>query len=76
MSASIAEQTLAQSCEPDDMRRTLKLWCDVERLRLQVALCDLDLVETYARYKLVHPDELVVMMLEMGLTPPEQREVA
>lgn len=54
----------------DEMRRALALWCDVERARIALALNDLDLVEVYARYRLVPPDDLVVMMLDMGLTPP------
>lgn len=60
--------------DADDMRHALSLWCDVERARIALTLHDLNLVEVYARYRLVPPDELAVMMLEMGLTPPGYSE--
>lgn len=72
-SAAPAASSHAPSPTADDeLRHTLALWCDVERARIALTLHDLDLVEIYARYRLVPPDDLVAWMLRMGLTPPER----
>lgn len=76
LNAAADAATLAPSAPPRtadtdaEMRDTLALWISIERVRLRIALCDLDAIESALRYRLLPADEIAEDMLRLGLVPP------